>query len=177
MTPSARRIVIGMSVAVAALDGAIFLAASPAGAHPLHTSLAEVVHEPSTGTVRISLRVFVDDFTSASLAHTRWRLSKQPAAAVPPSQSPYVTYALAAFRMTDSGGRKVPLTSCGGRRSGELMWLCFRGPAPRALSGFSVTSHVMFDLHRDQINIVQASYGGRKASLLFTRGDGAKKLP
>ncbi|MEJ7759124.1 MAG: DUF6702 family protein [Gemmatimonadaceae bacterium] len=155
---------------------AVFLP-SRVSAHPIHTSLAEVVHEASSRTVRISLRVFVDDYTTASLAHVRWLASRRPPRTAPDGQSPFVTYAQAAFRVTDATGRRIPLTSCGGRRNGDLMWLCLKGSAPRGLSGLSITSHVLFDMYRDQINIVQAAYGGRKTSLLFTRGDGARKLP
>ncbi len=145
-------------------------------AHPLHTSLAELVHEPATRTVRVSLRVFIDDFTTASVAHARWLASRQPPRVVPAGQSPYVTYALAALSINDAAGKRVVLASCGGRRSGDLMWLCFRGAAPRGLAGFTVSSRVLFDLYRDQINIVQTANGGRKASLLFTQGDGLKVI-
>lgn len=177
MTAAIRRSVLGACWGIVALVGTTVFAPSSVVAHPLHTSLAEVVHEPASRTVRVSLRVFVDDFTAASLAHGRWLASRRPPGTAAPAQSPYVTYALAAFRITDASGRRLPLASCGGRRNGDLMWLCLRGPAPRGLAGHSVTSHVLFDLYRDQINIVQASYGGRKASLLFTRGDGAKRFP
>jgi hypothetical protein len=44
-------------------------------------------------------------------------------------------------------------------------------------SGSSVSSKLLFDKYRDQINIVQATYDGRKANLLFTEGENEKKLP
>jgi hypothetical protein len=56
------------------------------------------------------------------------------------------------------------------------MWLCFRAGAPSGLAGMQVTHRVLFDLYADQINIVQANYNGKRISLLFTRGDGLKKL-
>jgi hypothetical protein len=36
---------------------------------------------------------------------------------------------------------------------------------------------VLFDTFRDQINIVQATCGGRKVNLLFTPGETGKTLP
>jgi len=146
-----------------------------AAPHPIHSSLAEVTHEASSRTVHVSLRVFVDDYTKASSEYAR-RLAARPGA-VRRTESPLVTYALAAFALSDKAGRRVPLKSCGGKRVGELMWLCFRAPAPRGLSGFQVQSLVLFDLYDDQINIVQASYGGKKTSMLFTRGDRARRIP
>lgn len=167
---------IAALILVAATTSIVLVRPSVVTAHPLHTSLAELVHEPATRTVRVSLRVFVDDFTTATVAHSRWLASRKPPRAVPAGQSPYVTYALAALTINDARGKRVALASCGGRRSGDLMWLCFRGAAPRGLAGFKVSSRVLFDLYRDQINMVQTMHGGRKASFLFTRGDGLKVI-
>ncbi|HVF40559.1 MAG TPA: DUF6702 family protein [Gemmatimonadaceae bacterium] len=145
-----------------------------AGAHPIHSSLAEITHEPSTRTVRVSLRVFVDDYTTASSAYAR-RLASSGTSAQ--TTSPLVLYAIAAFALTDRSGRRVALKSCGGRRAGEVMWLCFRASVPRGLSGYSVASMLLFDLFDDQVNIVQISNDGKRTSMLFTKGDKARRIP
>jgi len=87
-----------------------------------------------------------------------------------------IAYARGHFGVVDRSGKAVALAACGERLVGDLMWLCFRAPARTGVSGFSVAHKVLFDLYSDQINLVQANYGGRKVSLLFTRGDGFKKL-
>jgi hypothetical protein len=56
------------------------------------------------------------------------------------------------------------------------MWMCFHAPAPGGVAGLRVAHRILFDLYADQINIVQASYNGKKTNLLFTRGDGFKVL-
>jgi hypothetical protein len=66
---------------------------------------------------------------------------------------------------------------CGIRRTGDLLWLCLRAPAAQGLSGLRVRVALLFDRYADQINIVQATYGGRRVALLFTSGDEAKPLP
>lgn len=140
-------------------------------AHPLHTSLAEIVYDPAAKEIRISIRVFVDDLTKASNAYNRSHavgaLSVEP---------PYGGYVRASFIVTDRRGRPLPFASCRDQRVGDLMWVCLRAPAPDGPVGLRVTHKVLFDLYADQINIVQASYGGKKVSLLFTRGDGFKRL-
>lgn len=146
-----------------------------ASAHPIHSSFAELTHDRPSRQVSVSLRVFVDDYTEASHAYAQ-RLANARGKPVTRGAS-LVEYALATFALSDAGGRRLSLQSCGGKRVGELMWLCFRAPAPRGISGFRVTSRLLFERYDDQINIVQASYGGKKTSLLFTRGDGAKRLP
>lgn len=148
--------------------------ADTAEAHPLHTSLAELTYDQKSGAVLLSLRVFVDDYTKAAVAYTQKHA--QPVASAS-AVSPLVTYALASFAMTDSHGRRVAFSSCGGKRVGDLMWLCFRGTIPGGAAGIRVSSQVLFDTFKDQINIVQASYAGRHANLLFTPGETAKALP
>ncbi|HUQ47667.1 MAG TPA: DUF6702 family protein [Gemmatimonadaceae bacterium] len=145
-----------------------------AEAHPLHTSLAELTYDAKTGAVQVSLRVFVDDFTRASVAFQQKQRAIRTASAGP-APSPLVAYALASFVLADSRGRRVAFTTCGGKRVGDLMWLCFRG---QAASGekLRVLSQVLFDNFKDQINIVQATANGRRSNLLFTPGEQAKPI-
>jgi len=155
---------------------AIVSTADSLSAHPLHTSLAEMVYDPAAKEIRISIRVFVDDLTKASsayaAAHSTTRVSSLPL--IP--DSAIIEYVRASFIVADRGGHPLALTSCGNKPVGDLMWVCLRAPAPRGPVGFRVTHKVLFDLYADQINIVQAAYNGKRISLLFTRGDGFKRL-
>jgi hypothetical protein len=148
--------------------------ANTAEAHPLHTSLAELTYDQRSGAVLLSLRVFVDDFTKASIAYAQ-KHAQQVASGS--AVSPLVTYALASFALTDSHGHRVAFASCGGKRVGDLMWLCFRGTVAGGGSGLHVGSQILFDTFHDQINIVQASYAGRHVNLLFTPGESSRVLP
>lgn len=151
--------------------------ARPLEAHPLHTSLADITYDGAAKEIRVSVRVFVDDFTKASLAYASSRAVAARAARTPVStESPLLMYARASFFVADGAGRPLSLASCGGKRVGDLMWICFHSGAPSGISGFRVSSKILFDLYADQINIVQATYDGRKTSFLFTRGDGFKRL-
>jgi hypothetical protein len=147
-------------------------------AHPLHTSLAELSYDPAAKEIRLSVRVFIDDFTKASVAYARTKAAaaRQPANAVS-TESPILSYARYAFVVADRAGKRLSLASCGGKRVGDLMWLCFHSSAPSGPAGFQIADRILFDMYSDQINIVQAAYGGQKANVLFTRGDGFKRLP
>jgi hypothetical protein len=157
---------------------AIVPAARSLSAHPLHTSLAEMVYDPAAKEFRISIRVFIDDLTKASQAYARSKTpTAQPAGESKAMvESPMLAYARASFIVADRGGRPVKLISCGGNRVGDLMWICFRAAAPAGPVGLRVAHRVLFDLYADQINIIQAAYGGKRVSLLFTAGDGLKRL-
>lgn len=149
----------------------------PVEAHPLHTSLAELTYDARTKEIRLSVRVFIDDLTRASAAYARTRAGSVLQQKSVVAESPILAYARFAFIVADRAGRRLSLASCGGKRVGDLMWLCFHSSAPVGPAGFQIADRILFDLYSDQINIVQATYGGQRANLLFTRGDGAKRLP
>jgi hypothetical protein len=157
----------------------VFLYASSAlDGHPLHTSLAELTYDPAVREIRLSVRVFVDDLTKASAAYARQRnVGVRPQTNPASTESPILAYARFAFVVADRAGKRLSLASCGGKRVGDLMWLCFHSSAPSGPAGFQIADRILFDVYSDQINIVQAAYAGQKANLLFTRGDGFKRLP
>ncbi len=166
-----------IAIAITVAFAAILASSEAVAAHPLHTSLAEIVHYPATRELRLSVRIFVDDFSRAAEARVRAsEASTRATGATARAESPYLGYVRAMLVLTDPRGRLVPLGWCGWRRVGDLVWLCFRANAPAGPSGFQVADRILFDLYADQINIVQATYGGNKANLLFIRGDGFKRL-
>ena len=61
--------------------------------------------------------------------------------------------------------------------SAELRYgrFCYEAadPGVTQLDAFAFT---LFDLYEDQVNVVQATMGGARSSLLFTRGDKPKRL-
>jgi len=130
--------------------------------HPLHTTLTDLTFNAADRTVQLSVRAFADDFR---------------AAAGNGSDAAALAYLRSALVLSDRDGRVLPLAWCGLRRDGDLLWLCLRAPAPRGMAGLQVRARLLFDLYRDQINIVQARYDGRQTSFLFSRGDSAKALP
>jgi hypothetical protein len=142
--------------ALAALLGALAL-------HPLHTTLTQLAYRDGDHMVEATVRVFKDDFRAALRADV--------------SDSAAVAYLRSTFTLADRAGRPLAIAWCGLRRTGDLLWLCLQAPAAQGLSGLRVRVALLFERYADQINIVQASYAGRRAALLFTSGDAAKALP
>ncbi len=139
---------------------AAFLLPVPLLVHPMHTSVTELVHDPASKTVAITLRVFADDFASVGGA-----------------DSLALPYLRANLTLADAVGRPIPLRWEAGYRSGDVVWLRLRAEVPAGLAGLQVRNTVLCDRFEDEVNVVRASYGGRTASLLFTQGDRAKALP
>jgi hypothetical protein len=132
-------------------------------AHPLHTTLTELSYGEADGVVHVSIRAFADDLRAA----LGGVLSDSAASA----------YARSTFTLADRAGRTLPLVWCGQRRTGDVVWLCLRAAAAVGARGLQLRAGLLFERYPDQINIVQATDGARRWTLLFTRGDPPRSLP
>jgi len=163
-----------LGAAVASVLGVVGLlgAARPA-AHPLHSTLTEVVFRRETRTVEVTMRIFAEDL-GAAVARRAARPGATSATSAT-SDAAALAYVSVTFAITDERGRRLPLQWRGSRRQGDLLWISLSAPAS-TLAGLRVQSSVLCELYDDQVNIVQTADGGRRTSLLFTRGDGAKPI-
>lgn len=141
--------------------------------HPLHTTLADVTVDATHHTVRAVVRVFAEDLASAI-----WHQAPgtKQSEVRPVDDGLMTAYIVRALSIVDRGGRPVALISCGVRRSGDLLWVCVEGATTGDARELSVRDAVLCELFSDQVNIVQVADGASKRSLLFTRGDGPKRL-
>jgi hypothetical protein len=148
--------------------GIAFLATASApnvaSAHPLHSTITELTEDRAHGIVRATIRVFADDFGTAV---ARTRRSGDAAA---------LAYVSTMFGFTDRGGRVLSLRACGTRRVGDLLWICVEASSTEGLATLAVRNGILSDLFDDQVNVVQGTIGGARRSLLFTKGDRAKRL-
>ena len=153
----------------------LLAAAAPGGAlaHPLHTTLTELTYDPAARAVRLSVRVFADDF-SASVIHGRAAAPDAPI--VVPPDSAMVRYLVGKLVLADRSGRLIPLRWCGTRRAAEVLFLCLRAPVASPPRGARLRNAVLTELFADQVNVVRAAVGGAAQTLLFTPGDGMKAL-
>ena len=143
-----------------------------ADAHPIHSTITELVADPARGTVRAQIRVFADDLRTAVLRSARGR--SLPAEG-PAWEYAVLAYTSSAFNLQDARGRALPLRSCGVRRTADLVWICLEA-AGRGVELLRVRNAMLCDLYEDQVNVVQSTVGGARRSLLFVRGDRFKAL-
>jgi hypothetical protein len=138
-----------------------------AAAHPMHTSVTEIVQEADGRSVRIGMRLFADDVAKA--------IGATPGGAR--SDSLISAYIRHRFVVAYGAGSPVPLRWDGAEVVGDVLRVRLRAVAPRGLAGVRLTNSVLCERFEDQVNVVRATYGGRAATLIFTRGDPAKPLP
>ncbi|HTG84669.1 MAG TPA: DUF6702 family protein, partial [Gemmatimonadales bacterium] len=73
-------------------------------------------------------------------------------------------------------GAPVTMNWIGRRATGDLTWITMEADVPSGLAGAHLRNAIHNELFSDQVNIVQARFAGRSASLLFTGGDGEKTV-
>jgi hypothetical protein len=145
----------------------VALALAGGRAHPMHTTVTEVVQADARGHVSIQVRVYVDDL----------RAAVRPPDGAAAADSAMARYLRATFALADRAGRPVRLWWVGAEPTGDVILLRLRGEVPGGLRGARVTSLVLCERFEDQVNVVRAEYAGRATTVLFTRGETAKVLP
>jgi hypothetical protein len=158
------------------------LALAGGRAHPMHTTVTEVVQEDARGQVSIQVRVYVDDLRAAvSLPVGALGADSEEADSgggdSAAADSAMARYLRGTFALADRTGRPVRLAWAGAEPTGDVILLRLRGEVPGGLAGARVTSLVLCERFEDQVNVVRAEYAGRTTTLLFTRGETAKALP
>ena len=148
----------GIVAAIAALTMTLLsITVVRAEAHPLHTTLTEIAVTPNA--LRATVRIFADDIAQA--------IGRRG------SDADIETYVASSVRFFDEHNRPLVARGCGIQRSGELVWVCIQ---TASVTGISVRNTLLCEHFKDQINIVQIATGGTKRGLVFTRGDGPKRL-
>lgn len=156
------------AVAIGFLVAALGVFTSRAYSHPLHTTLTELTIAPDGG-VQIVVRAFIDDFSAAVT-----RRAAPPATKIPtPADSATARYLGEMVVLTDAAGRKVALAVSNVRRTDDLLWITLRAPNLRSVTGARLTNRMLFDRWDDQVNIVQATVGSHRQTLLFTKREGS----
>ena len=159
--------IVSIVAAAFALAASLHSTGSTATAHPLHTTLTEVTVDREHHVVRAVVRVFKEDLDRAVAQSSR----RLPAA----SEEQLSAYVSGALRLS-SAGAPLALHSCGIRTSGDLLWVCVEGTGLTSTASLELRNALLCELFSDQVNIVQIDANGAKKSVLFTRGDGPKRL-
>lgn len=134
-------------------------------AHPLHTTHTEIV-ERGPGEAGIIIRAFTDDLHRAV-----------GAAGGTVTDSVLAQYVRGRLEIRSAGGAPARLSWEGTRTDGDATLLRLSATIPGGLRGMRLRQAMQMELFTDQVNVVQIRYAGRRVSLLFTPGDGARPVP
>ena len=160
------------AIAVAvALCGSLAAAPREAAAHPLHTTLVQLTYDEGARVLEASIRVFAGDFAAAVAKHGGAKIPDDDRV----TDAAAFAYVSSTLRFTNAAGQPMALQWCGSRRAGDVLWLCVRASGSASPSALALSDQMLCELFDDQVNIVQAMAGAKHTSMLFTKGDGAKR--
>ena len=151
---------------------ALALAPSVAGAHDVHVSHARLVIEGRTVVLRV--RLFADDLERALRSHSGDAALR---VSTPAADSAFARYFGARVSLTADGARLAPRISAAGDEKDvggyAMRWYVVELEAARPVARLALRNTLMFDLFRDQQNIVTALRmpGERRTTLFFASGD------
>ncbi|MES2123386.1 MAG: hypothetical protein V4503_01735 [Gemmatimonadota bacterium] len=125
--------------------------------HPVHAARIELVS--SGANVTATVRVYHDDFPP--------RLNREDVTA----------YLARTLILKDQAGVTVPLTPSAIVPEGDRVRIVLKGTANGALGNGHLAVTVLQERFSDQVNVALALIDGRRAQLVYLRGDAAQVLP
>lgn len=147
---------------------AFSLLATPASAHPIHTSTAEADYNRESKQLEIALRVFADDFEAAlgDLAGKKISLEKTPRVELDALTRAYLIehFIVKALDGTLASQRLI------GRElkdAANELWLYFEIALPGGVDGARLDYTVLRERFPDQLNSLRVRDGPRQATLVF----------
>lgn len=126
--------------------------------HPIHAARVEL-DVATDGTVSAVVHVYRDDF---------------PATARLPEIAAYLDRVMV---ITDARAARVSLRPTGMEPEGDRIRISLAGTVPGGLGRGQIALTLLQERFSDQVNVVDARVQGRRAQLVFLRGDGPQALP
>lgn len=139
--------------------------------HPFYVSVTDIVHNKSTGTVQVSVRVFFDDFEKAleNKYQTKVNILK-------PANRKEVDDLIAAYIKThlniSANGKALDLKYQGFEIEEDAAWCYFETSKVKGIKQLYVENDILFEQHSSQSNMIHATVNGKRQS---TKLDNPKK--
>jgi hypothetical protein len=162
-------------LSLASLSLLVVALAPGASAHRYHTSVTRLEYNAEEHLAEITVQTFADDIEAAlsrrngPAGNVRLDFSKKTNALV-------LDYLRTVIEIK-SGDAELELQWIGMELKGYSVWIYLQAKAPAGLSKTALRNQLLFDLFADQVNIVNVLNSGKRASLVFKRGDAAKEIP
>lgn len=144
-----------------------------ASAHRYHTSVTRLEYNATEQLAEITVQTFADDIEAAlrkrsKAGNVRLDSSKETNALV-------LDYLRSVIALK-SAGAEVELQWIGMELKGYTVWIYLQAKTPAGLAKTSLRNQLLCELFADQINIVNVLNDGKRASLVFKRGDAAQEI-
>lgn len=141
--------------------------------HTFHTSLTRLDYRESKKLVEISIQLFTHDLVPILERRTKKRIDLEK---TPDIDKIIFDYLKENFALIDKNGKSKELVWVGKELSADLIFVYVETPSEVSLEGFKLRNTLFFESFQEQTNLIIARYDGKKADLLFKRGDKFKEI-
>jgi hypothetical protein len=148
---------------------------SEAGLHPFYVSIISVDHNPASGSLELTFKIFTDDLEQAIEAESDSKLRLAT-----PEQSKNANKAISGY-LKNHFKLKLDEKTVSGNYLGfepeyDVTRVYVEYQNVSAFAEIEVTTDLLVDVLPDQSNIVHVSYQGETKSLMLNAGDRQGKL-
>jgi hypothetical protein len=131
--------------------------------HPFYVSVTEITHNAKTQSVEISCRMFYDD-----LERTIEKQSKTPVDIVHPKDKTKMNQMLSEYvkkhLSIKADGKALGLSYVGYEIQEDGAWVYFEVKGISKVKKFDVHDDILFDEHKEQINMLHVTVAGQRKS-------------
>lgn len=153
----------------------IIVALAPvAWAHRYHTSVTRLEYNATEHLVEITVQSFADD-VEAALSKANGAAGSVQLDSTAKTNALLLDYLRTVVQLRN-GVEGLQLEWVGMELKGHSVWFYLQAKTSAGLSQLNLSNRLLFDLFTDQLNIVNVFSNGKKASLVFKRGDTAKAI-
>ncbi len=158
----------GLLMAVYAEGAVRPMGAARQAAHPFYISVCQVDHNPDTGALEMSFRIFMDDLELALETMGTDRLHLGTEREVEKADL-YIDRYLARHVVIEINGRRVSAAFLGKEVDTDAIWCYVEVENIPVLESMTMTNTLLLETYEDQVNLVHVNANGQKKSLLFSQ--------
>lgn len=131
--------------------------------HPFYVSVTEINHNPKTKTLEISTKIFFDD-----LETDIERESKVSFDIIKPSDKAKTNELIASYLkkhlQISVNHKTLPINYMGYEIQEDAIWCYLEIPKVKAVQQITVINNVLYNLHKEQINMLNVTVNGKRQS-------------
>ena len=139
--------------------------------HPFYVSVTEIVHNKTTGTIQVSVRIFFDDFERALEKKYKKNVNILKPASRKEVDELISTYIKDHLKVS-ANGKPVELKYLGYEIEEDAAWCYFETSKVNAVKLMNVENDILFEQHAAQSNMIHVIVNGKRKS---TKLDNPKK--
>lgn len=139
--------------------------------HPFYVSVTEIVHNKTTGTVQVSVRIFFDDFEKALE-----KKYKKNVNIIKPSNRKEIDDLIAAYikdhLKVSANGKELELKYLGYEIEEDAAWCYFETAKVDSIKKLDVENDILFEQHTSQSNMIHVTINGKRKSTKLDHPNG-----